>query len=160
MQQQTQVRDVVLEACNALDTHAERETRVDFGIDAAHLEHVGVNHAATENLEPARALAHAATFAMAYTARHIDLCRRLGEREVVRTEARFAVGAEHSLAEVVERALQIAERDALVDDKALDLGELGQVAGVCHIATVDFARRHDVDGSSWSSMQCTCTPLV
>ena len=83
---------------------------------------------------------------MAHAARHVDFSRRLSEREVVRAEARLAVRAEHGLAEVVKRAFQIAERDALVYDKALNLGELGQMAGVGHVATVNLARRHDVDG--------------
>ena len=83
---------------------------------------------------------------MADAAAHVHLGRGLGEREVVGAEARLALRPEHLLAEVVERALEVAEGNALVHHQALDLVELGQVAGVCHVAAVHLARRDDVDG--------------
>ena len=42
-------------------------------------------------------------------------------------EASFAIGAEHLLAEVFERAFQVAERDVLVYHQAFALRELGKV---------------------------------
>ena len=48
---------------------------------------------------------------MADAATHVHLGRRLGEREVVRTEPRPAILAEHLLAEIIERAFEVAERD-------------------------------------------------
>ena len=78
--------------------------------------------------------------------RHVDLGRRLGEREEVRAEARPALRAEQRLDKVLERALEVAERDALVDDESLDLGELRQVAGVGDVAAIDLAGSDDVDG--------------
>ena len=47
---------------------------------------------------------------------------------------------------MLERALEVAEGDALVDHQALDLRELRQVRGVGDVAAVDLARRQDVDG--------------
>ena len=86
------------------------------------------------------------TRAAAHAAADVGLGRRLGEREVMGAEARLAIGAEHLLAEVVERALQVAERDALVDDQAFDLRELRQMTGVGDIAAIHLARGDDVDG--------------
>ena len=61
-------------------------------------------------------------------------------------EPRLALLAEHLLAQVVERALEVAERDALVHHEALDLRELGQVGRVGHVAAVHLAGRDHVDG--------------
>ena len=83
--------------------------------------------------------------ATAYAAAYVGLGRRLGEGEEVRAETRLAVGAEHLLAEVFQRALQVAEGDALVYHQALALGELGQVRRVGNVTTVYFARGNDVN---------------
>ncbi len=54
--------------------------------------------------------------------------------------------AEERLQEVVERALEVAERDALVDGEALDLVERRRVRRVRRVAPVDATERDDVDG--------------
>ncbi len=54
--------------------------------------------------------------------------------------------AEERLQEVVERALEVAERDALVDGEALDLVEGRRVRRVGRVPPVDAAERDDVDG--------------
>ena len=64
----------------------------------------------------------------------------------MRAVTRLAVPAKHALNKVVERALKIAKGNALVDDQALDLVELRQVAGVGRVGTVDGARANHVDG--------------
>ena len=79
-------------------------------------------------------------------AAHVHLAAGLGEGEEVRTVTRLAVLAKHALNKVVERALKIAEGDALVDDQALDLVELRQVAGIGRVGTIDGARADHVDG--------------
>jgi hypothetical protein len=84
-------------------------------------KHVRVDHAAAQDLQPAGALAEPAALAAAHAAAHIHLAAGLGEREEVRTIARGAVLAEDLAAEVVERALEVAERDALVHDQSLNL---------------------------------------
>ena len=64
----------------------------------------------------------------------------------MRAVTRLAILAKHALNKVVERALQVAKGDALVDDQALDLVELRQVAGIGRVGTVDGARADHVDG--------------
>ena len=91
-------------------------------------------------------LAEGTTLAAAYAAGDVNLAGGLGEREEVRTVARGAILAEHAFDEVVERALEVAEGDAAVDDQSLDLVELRQVAGVCRIGTVDATGSDHVDG--------------
>ena len=83
---------------------------------------------------------------MADAAAHVHLGRRLREREEVRAEPRLALRAEHLLAQVVHRALQVAERDAAIHHQALDLVELRQVGRVGHVAAVHLARSDHVDG--------------
>ena len=63
----------------------------------------------------------------------------------MRTETRLAIGAEHLLAEIVERALQVAKRNALVDNEAFHLVELRQVARVGDVAAIHLAWGNDVD---------------
>ncbi len=151
--QHAQVGHVVLQAGNALDAHAEGEAGVHLGVDARHAKDVRVHHAAAQDLDPTGALAHAALLAVvqmagaaAHAAAHVGFSGRLGEREVMCAEAGFALGAEHLLAEVIQGALQVAEGDALVYHQALALVELGQVAGVGHIAAVHLAGGDHVDG--------------
>ena len=115
-------------------------------VDAAVVEHVGVDHAAAEDLEPAGVLAEAAALAPADAARDVDLAAGLCEREEVRAVARGALLAEHLADEVVERALEVAEGDALVHDEALDLVELRQVAGIGGVGAEHRARADHVDG--------------
>ena len=118
---------------------------VALGVDAARRQHVRVDHPAAEDLEPALAAAEPATLAAAQAAAHVHLGRRLREREEVRAQPDAAVRAEHLAHEVLERALEIAERDALVDDEPLDLREHRQVAGVGDVAAVHPARHERVD---------------
>ena len=91
-------------------------------------------------------LAEVAALAAAHVAAHVHLAAGLGEGEEVRAVTRLAILAKHALNKVVERALEVAEGDALVDDQALDLVELRQVAGVGRVGTVDGARADHVDG--------------
>ena len=64
---------------------------------------------------------------------------RLGEREEVRAQAHLALVAEDRAGEGQQRALEVGERDVLVDRQALDLVELRRVRRVA-VAAVDAAR--------------------
>ena len=90
-------------------------------------------------------LAEGAALAAAHAAGDVDLARGLGEREEVRTIARGAILAKHALNKVVERALEVAKGDSLINDQTLYLMELRQVAGVCRIGTVHAAGGDHVD---------------
>ena len=116
-----------------------------LGVVADEAVDVRVDHAGAHDLEPAGVLAGAAALAAAQLAAHVDLDARLGEREEVRPHADGAVGAEELAREVVHRALEVGQRDALVDDEALDLVEHRRVRGV-GVAAVDLAEADDVDG--------------
>ena len=69
-------------------THAKRKAAVLLAVDAAHIQHLGVNHACAEHFNPARAFADAATLSVAVDTGQVNLSRRLGEREEARAEAR------------------------------------------------------------------------
>ena len=90
-------------------------------------------------------LAEVAALAAAHVAAHVHLAAGLGEGEEVRAVTCLAILAKHALDEVVERALEVAEGDALVDDQALDLVELRQMAGIGRVGTVDGTRADHVD---------------
>ena len=142
---QAQVADLKAAHRQTLQTHAEGPAGVDVRVDAAALEHLRVDHAGAEDLDPALALAGGAALAAALVALHVHLAARLGEREVVRAEAGDGVFAVELAHERVERALQIRHRDALVDDHALDLVEHGRMRSVDLILSVDAAGRDHAD---------------
>ena len=151
-QQHSKVGYVVLQASHTFHAHAEGKAGIHLRVDAGHAQNVRVNHATAQNLQPASAFAHAATFAVvqvagaaAYAAAYVGFSRRLREREEMCAETRFAIGAEHLLAEVFERALQVAERDVLVYHQAFALRELGKVRRISNVATVYLARSNDVN---------------
>src|SRR5665648_536940 len=129
--EQAQVGDAVLEHRHALDAHAEGEAADLLGVVIDELVDCRVDHAGAHDLEPAGVLAGAAALAAAELAAHVDLDARLGEREEVRAHTDGAVAAEELLREMVHGTLEIGERDALVDDEALDL--------VCLLYTSDAA---------------------
>ena len=104
-----------------------------------------MHHARTEDLEPARLLAHAAATATAQEAQHVDLRRRLGEREERRPEADLRATAEHLAREELERALEIAHRDVAIDGQAFDLVEHRRVRDV-GVAPVDPAGHDEAHG--------------
>ena len=66
--EQADVVDLEAAHDHALQADAERVARVFLRIDAAHLKHLGVYHAAAEDLDPALALAERAAFAVAAVA--------------------------------------------------------------------------------------------
>ena len=140
---------VLLQAANgthdALDAETERKAGVLFGIDAAAGEDVRMNHARAEDLDPALALAEAASLAAAGEAGYIDLSRRLGEREVVRTEADLRVRTEHPACEHRKSSLKIAHRNAAIDHKALDLVEERRMRCINRVGAVHTSGGEDAD---------------
>ena len=82
---------------------------------------------------------------MAAVALDIHFRGRLGEREVVRTEADDRVLAVQLFGEQLEDALEVAHADALVYDKPLDLVEQRGVGRVDRVRAVHTAGRNDAD---------------
>ena len=76
----------------------------------------------------------------------VHLAARLGEREVVRAEARDRAFAVQLLHDGVERTLEVRHRHALVDDHALDLMEHGGVGSVHLVLAVHPAGGDHADG--------------
>ena len=133
----------MLEHGHALHAHAEGEARVALGVVVDEVVQGGVDHAGAHDLQPAGVLARAAALAAAELAVDVDLDAGLGEREEVRPDADAAVRPEELAREVSQGALEVGQRDALVDDQALDLVEHGRVRGV-RVAPVHLAEAHDV----------------
>ena len=106
---------MVLEHCDSFDTQTECETGVNFGIDAAVAEYVGVNHAGTQNFDPAFALAETAALTAAYEAGNVNFCGGFGEGEVVGTETDFGLFAEHTLSKHFQSTLQVAQGLKIAD---------------------------------------------
>src|SRR5205807_6402964 len=100
-----------------------REAGPDVGVVPDVAEDVRIDPPGAAHLDPARVLADGATLSVAEEARHVELDRRLGEREEARAHAHLAFRAEERAEELQHGSLQIRERDAAIDDEALDLEE-------------------------------------
>ena len=107
----------------------KREALPFFGVDAAVAQHVRVNHPAAAELQP-----------RTVGAGDVELGRRLGEREVRRTEAGLDLTTEEGTHELVHRAGEIAQRDASIDDETFDLVEGRKMGGVGGVGTEGPAR--------------------
>ena len=137
---------LVLEHGHALDAETEGKAGIFLAVDAAVLQHVGIHHAAAEDLDPAGVLAQGAPFAAADVARHVHLRRRLREREVGGAQADARVLAEHLLGKVHQCLLHIGEGDVLVDVQPFHLVEDAVCAGGDGLVAEHAARADDADG--------------
>ncbi len=97
-------------------------------------KHVRVHHAAPAELEP-----------RSVGTLDVVLRRWLGEREVRRPQPRAELPPEVRLGELVDRAREVAERDAAVDDEPFDLVEHRHVGGIGRVAPEHGARHDRVD---------------
>src|SRR5947209_19099740 len=84
----TQIRHPVFQHGDAVDAHAPGEALILLGIEPAIAQHVGMDHAAAQNLQPVLAFAEA-DFAALAPALDVDLHRGFGERKERRPEAHF-----------------------------------------------------------------------
>src|SRR5262245_54322939 len=126
-EESAQVRHAVLEHGDAVDPEAPREALILVGIESAIPQHVGMHHAAAQNLQPVVAFAEA-DLVLEAAALDVDFERRFGEREERRTEPHLhLVDLEEGLAEFLEDPLQVAEMGFLVDHQPFDLVEHGRV---------------------------------
>ena len=141
----TNIVNAVFQQRDTLNAHAEREAADFLRIVAAHLKHARMNHAAAENFEPARLLAHPAAFAAALHAGDVNLRAWLREREEAWTKPDLRLRAEHLLHELQQRSFQIAHPDVFADDEAFDLIELERMRRIVIIAAVYFARANDLN---------------
>ena len=111
-----------------------------------------MHHTGAQQLNPALAMAGGADLtgrlarAVALEALHVDFAAWLREREMMRAEAHDGVLAVQALDERLQRALQVAHRDALVDDEALNLMEHRGVRGVGLILAEHAAGGQHADG--------------
>src|SRR5947209_9470067 len=144
LEEQLNVRNVILDHREAVGAEAKSPTRITVRIDAAVAEHFGVDHAATHQLDPAAPLAHAAALPVADHATHGYLAARLREGKETWMEARADLLAEKLLGEEIERALEIGESNVRIDGQPLDLVEHRRVSRVRVVASVALAGRDDV----------------
>ena len=99
--------------CDTLQAYAERKAGIFFGIDTAHLKHMGMYHTTAEDLDPAAALAEPAAGSAAFEAGHIHLGAGLREGEVMGTEFRLGLRAEQLFRELCQSTFQVCKGDAL-----------------------------------------------
>src|ERR1035437_9240974 len=144
LEQLAQIGHAVFQHRDAVDAHAPGKALIDVGIDAAGAQHIRMQHAAAENLQPVLAFAET-DFALVAPALDVELKRRLGERKERRPESHVdVIDLEERLAEFVQDPFEVAEMRALVDDEALDLVKLRRVGGV-GIDAIGAARADDAD---------------
>ncbi len=103
-------------------------------------------HACAENFNPTLALAKTAALAAASEAGNVDLGRRLGEGEVVRTGTDARLLTEHGLGKQSERRAQVCHGNALINDQTLKLMEQRRVGSVNGVRAINAAGADDADG--------------
>src|SRR6266545_1785410 len=139
--QQPDVIQLVHQRAQPIQSQSEREAGELFGIDRDGAQHVRVDHSRPAHLDPAGAFADATAPAAALEAGVIDLRARFDEREIGRAEARARFGAEEQTHELLDRAFQVAERDAAVYKQSFDLVEHRIMRGVGSVAAEDAPGR-------------------
>src|SRR5688572_30661244 len=131
--EQAKVVHAVAKHCKPVGSHAERDALPALRIDADGFQYVRMHLARARDLEPSFAEAH------------VDLGRRLGEREERRAKPHAEVVAlEEAAQEFGEHALQVGERHVLADPQAFDLVEHRRMRRVA-VDTIHAARRDDLD---------------
>ena len=141
-----QILDHVLEVGDALNSHTKGVAGVHFAVDATQVEHVGVDHAAAQNLDPACVLAEATALAATQHARNIHLGAGLGEREIAWAKAYLCVGAKELLGKIEQHLLKVGKRHVLVDIETFDLVKEAVGAGCDGFVAIDAAGADDADG--------------
>src|SRR5262245_65650343 len=86
LEERAKIRHAVFEHCDAIDPQAPSKALILVGIEPAIAQHVGMHHAAAENLHPILALAES-DLAFVALALAIDLERRVRQRKERRGEA-------------------------------------------------------------------------
>src|SRR6266536_754710 len=126
----TNIFDAVLHHHQPLEAAAPGKTGVHSGVDAGHAEHIGVDHAHTEQLDPASVAAHITAFLLAKRATQCQLKAWLGEGKIKWLAFDFDVLLVVLAEECFERGEQIARMNSTVDIDALELMKGVFVAGV------------------------------
>ena len=125
--------DAVFEHHEAVDSERKGKALPFVWIDSCRLEDIWVDESGAENLEPF------------VVPSHIHFYCRLDEWEIARSEADFGVWAEEFLEDVLERSLQLCERDFFVDEKSFKLEELRFVSGVSGFVPKNFSWNDDTE---------------
>ena len=112
-----------------LHTKTEGVACVHLAVYAARLEHIGVNHSATENFNPTCMLTESTTLATTDVARDVHLGARLCEGEVARAQTNLCVRTKELACEGQEHLLKVCERHVFVNIQTFELME--EAMGAC-----------------------------
>ena len=135
-----------------------------FGIVIDESVHIRIDHAAAQQFNPSAGLAVAAratvaiSVATAENATDLHIGAGLGEREERRIEARLHARSEQRFHGVIERALQIAERDVRIDRQPFDLMKDRGVRGIGRVVAMNFSRDKPRAPAASSSPWCESAP--
>jgi len=124
---------------------AEGKATPLLGIDAPGAQHVRMNQAAGEKLDPGRSLADTASRLTEGAAR-IELEARLDEGEMTRAQTNIEIPLEDPAQERLHGSDQMRDRDVLANDHSLHLIEGVIMACVGRLLSEYTARRNDAEG--------------
>lgn len=141
----SKVLDTVFQVGDAFDAHTECEARVNFAVDAASFEHIGVYHTAAQDFHPTGAFAECAALAAAEVARDVHFSRWLGEWEVRWAQANLCFRTEHFLCEIQQHLLEVGKCHVLVDVKCLHLVEEAVCSSRDCLVAIYATRTDDAD---------------
>ena len=144
IEERPKIVQAVFEHGHPFDAHAESKAGYRFGIVIHEFIDFGVDHAGTQDFQPAGVLAYPAPGPPADHAADVHLGAGLGEGEKAGPEPKRRVRRKKLVHEGSQHALEVAEGDALVHHQAFDLVEHGRVGHV-RIPAVGLARHDDPD---------------
>ena len=152
LEEDLDVVDLVFEHGQAVDAHAKGEAADFFGVVVDEAVDGGVDHACTEEFDPAGAFALGAdatagarAAAAAEDAGDVEFDAGLGEREIAGAEAGFYAGTEKLFDEIFDGAGEIAEGNVCIHGQSFDLVEHEGMRGLRIVAAIDLAGNDDAD---------------
>ena len=139
-----QIGDAILKHGQPIDAEAEREPLPDFVVKAAVAQHVGVNHAAPNHLQPVGAFADL-KLALGAVTLDVHLRGGLGEGKMMRAKTRpHPIDLKEAGDERLKRPFEVPHVDATVDHQPFHLKEHRRV-GLIPIFAVGAPGNHDAD---------------
>src|SRR5680860_1336345 len=143
--EQAQIRDTVFQHGDSLYPHAKGETGVSFHIVVHKSEHVGINHARSQDLQPSTLTTYPAAVTSAHHAGHVYLYGRFCEGEKMGSHANATLLPKHSPNEDVQGPPQICQSNPFIHNQPFYLMEHG---GVCRVrvSAVGLARTDNIYG--------------
>src|SRR5262249_37415647 len=143
LKQQPDVIYFVHQSRHPVDAKPKRESGELFRVNPHALEHMGMYHATTAQLDPTGVFADPAPRPAAYKAGKVEFRGRFGKWKVRWPESSSQLWPEHQLNKLLNSSLQVSHRDSAIDIEPFELEEHRIVSRIGRVPAEHSSRRHD-----------------